>query len=271
LPIFYSGRTQVTTEPEASHSDPPGFWVERLRARLKEGGRPRRIYDRLFLPVADPVEFTEGHKELVKRLRPPEGPDAAGRAAEILAEAQATFASAEGRGEGAERRATTLQGAVAIAASVLLAGAALLGDPSTIQGEGWRLGLGALLILVTICLVAAGARALGATARIHIYHRPTPSEVLRRATMDSVEARIDLAAETFEDSAYNDQVAAWKVAYLAAAAWWFRGALFVLLALAILLGIYLATADGGPSHHTDQPVHRSPMPTSAPEERGPRR
>ena len=233
----------MATEPEgAPPSDPPGFWVERLRARFKEGGRLRRTYDRIFLPVANPVEFTEGHENLVKRLHPPEGPDAAERAAEILAEAQATFAAAEARGEGAERRATTLQGAVAIAASVLLAGAALLGDPSKVHGDGWRLGLGVLLILVTVCLVAAGARALGATARIHIYHRPTPSEVLRRATMNPVEARTDLAAETFEDAAYNDQIAAWKVAYLAAAAWWFRGALFVLLALAALLGIYLATA-----------------------------
>jgi hypothetical protein len=251
----------LASEPErAPNSDPPGFWVERLRTKFEEGGRPRRVYDRLFLPVADPVEFTEGHEELVERLRPPEGPEAAGRAAEILAEAQATFAAAETRGEGAERRATTLQGAVAIAASVLLAGAALLGDPSKIQGHGWRLGLGALLILVTVCLVAAGARALGATARIHIYHRPTPSEVLRRAAMDPVEARIDLAAETFEDSAYNDQIAAWKVAYLAAAAWWFRGALFVLLALATLLGVYLATAGGQSSHHTDQRPHRSLSP-----------
>lgn len=256
-------------EPEeAPRSDPPGFWVERMRARLKVGGRARRIYDRLFLPVADPVEFTEGHEELVERLRPPEGPDAAERAAEVVAEARATFTAAEVRGEGAERRATTLQGAVAIAASVLLAGAALLGDPTKVHGYGWRLGLGILLILVTVCLVGAGARALGATARIHVYHRPTPSEVLRRATMDPVEARIDLAAETFEDSAFNDQIAAWKVAYLAAAAWWFRGALFVLLALAALLGIYLATGGGQASVHSADRPQLGERPYRAPTTRG---
>lgn len=220
--------------------DPPGFWVERLRVRLPSGSKRRWLFDTLFLPVSEPVEFTEDHKDLVAKLRPEPGPSADERSREILAEAQATLASAEARGAGAERRATTLQGAVAIAASVLLAGSALLGDPEKVHGGDWRAGMAILLLAVTVCLVAAGARALGATARIHIYHRPTPADALRRAEMDPIEARIDLAAETFKDYGYNDQIASWKVAYLAAAAWWFRGALFALLALAALLAAFLA-------------------------------
>lgn len=227
---------------DGKRNEPPGFWVERLREKFPQESRRRRIYDRVFLPVADPVEFTEKHEELVARLRPSAGPSAEERSKEILAEAEATLASTEARGEGAERRATTLQGAVAIAASVLLAGAALLGDPTKIHGGGWRAGLAFILLAVTVCLVAAGARALGATARIHVYHRPTPSDVLRRAQLDPVEARIELAAETFKDSGYDEQIASWKVAYLAAAAWWFRGALFALLALAAFVAAYLAFA-----------------------------
>jgi hypothetical protein len=238
---------------------PPGFWVERLREKLPEKSRRRRYYDMLFLPVSDPVEFTEDHAELVAGLRPAPGPSADERSKEILAEAQAALASAESRGEGAERRATTLQGAVAIAASVLLAGAALLGDPTKVHGVGWRIGFALLLFVVTICLVAAGARALGATARIHIYHRPTPSDALRRAQLDPVEARIELAAETFKDSSYDEQIASWKVAYLAAAAWWFRGALFALLGLSAFVGVYVVFAG-----HTNQPKNQNWQPEALP-------
>jgi hypothetical protein len=238
---------------------PPGFWVERWREKLPEKSFWRRRYDRLFLPVSDPVEFTEDHEELVAKLRPPAGLSADERSREILAEAQAALASAEARGEGAERRATTLQGAVAIAASVLLAGAALLGDPTKVHGPGWRIGFALLLFAVTVCLVAAGARALGATARIHIYHRPTPSDVLRRAQLDPVEARIELAAETFKDSGYDEQIASWKISYLAAAAWWFRGALFALLALSAFVAVYIAF-----SGHSEHPKYQSRQPEALP-------
>lgn len=220
----------------------PGNWVELWRIRLPEGTRRRRYYDTFFLPVYEPIEFTETHEELVRQLRPPTGTGAEERSKEILEEAQKAFAEAEARGEGAERRATTLQGAVAIATSVLLAGGALLSDPTKIHGGAWRVCLAIALFAVTGCLVMSGARALAATARIHVYHRPTPSAVLQRSQMDAVEARIELAAETLKDFGSNDQVAAWKIAYLGAAAWWFRGALASLLLLAALLAAYLAFA-----------------------------
>ena len=218
-------------------------WVERWRLALPEGSHRRDWYDAFFLSVSEPIEFTESHEVLVRRLTPPAGPAADERSKEILTDAQALFAEAEARGEGAERRATTLQGAVAIAASVLLAGGALLSDPSKVHGQGWRLCLALTLLIVTGCLVMAGARALAATAHIHVYHRPTPAKALGRAQMDPVEARIDLAAETLKDFGSNDQVAAWKVAYLGAAAWWFRGALVGLLALAMLLCAYIALSN----------------------------
>jgi MFS family permease len=226
-----------------STEESPRHWVERLRLVLPEGSRRRRWYDSFFLEVEPPIEFTEPHAELVRRLTPPASAEAGERSKEILAGAQAAFAEAEARVEGAERRATTLQGAVAIAVSVLLAGGALLSDPSKVHGEGWRACLALALFAVTGCLVMAGARALAATALIRVFNRPTPAKALERAQMDPVEARIDLAAETLKDFGANDQVAAWKVAYLGAAAWWFRGALIGLLVLAILLCAFIAFAD----------------------------
>ena len=43
--------------------------------------------------------------------------------------------------------------------------------------------------------------------------------------MPIAQARIELAAETLKDYGYNNKIANWKVAKLAAAAWWFRLAL----------------------------------------------
>jgi hypothetical protein len=229
-----------TPEPPAP-VPPPKHWTDRVRERFPDGSRRRRLHDTAFLPIDPPTRFTEPHPELVERLTPrtTDGDIDEERTKEVLSEAQATFASADARIEGAERRATTLQGAVAIAASLVLAGGALLADASKVRGDGWRTVLAAFLVLTVVALVMAGLRALGATSRIHVVHRPTPTNIIERTATPATEARIDLAAETLKDYGYNSKVADWKVAYLGAAAWWFRWALAFLLALAVTLGAYV--------------------------------
>jgi hypothetical protein len=68
--------------------------------------------------------------------------------------------------------------------------------------------------------------------------RPTATDIVRRSQLAPGEARVELAAETLIDSGYNAKIAAWKVAYLGAAAWRFRIALAPLLALAVFVGSY---------------------------------
>jgi hypothetical protein len=173
-------------------------WSERWRHRFGEGNWLRRRYDSVFLPIAEPTAFTEPHEELVRLLTPRKtaGKWDEERTKEILDEAQSIFEQADERGQAAERRATTLQGAVAIAASLILAGGALLADPAKVQGDGWRIALAVGLVAVTFCLVVSGARALATTSRIHVYHAPTQTDVLRRSGLPLPEARIELAAET---------------------------------------------------------------------------
>lgn len=216
-------------------------WSDRWRKRLKEGSWLRKRFDVIYLPVEGPTKFTESHEDLVRRLTPPEkdGRPDEERTKEILDEAQAIYEEAEQRRDGAERRATTLQGAVAIAVSLLLAGGAFLADPSKMQGDGWRVALALALIVVTFCFVVAGARALATTSRIHVFHGPTATKILDRSEMPLAEARIELAAETLKDYGYNAKVAAWKVAHLRAAAEWFGRALIALLLFAVLVAAYV--------------------------------
>ncbi len=215
-------------------------WLERKRFDYAEGSRRRRLYETLFLPVGAPTEFLLPEDELIKDLMPtgPDGKPDEERAKEVLEEARATYESADTRGESAQSRATTLQGAVAVAASLLLAGGALLADPTKVRGDCWRVAFAVVLFTIVFALVAAGARALACTSRIHIIHKPTAERVKDRSGLGAAEARVELAAELFRAYACNTRVADWKIAYLRAAAFWFRWALVGLLALALLLGIY---------------------------------
>jgi hypothetical protein len=198
------------------------------------------LFDRVALPVDEPTEFTGDEEELARELTPKSGDPERDedRATELLAEARAIYESAEKRAAGAQERATTLQGAVAIAASLLLAGAALVVGQTALEGSGWRAAFAVALFAVTASLVMCGLRALSATSTIHRWHRPTPKEIEVRATLGGPEAKARLAAETLVDYSYNTRIAAWKVAYLGAAAWWFRVALAFLLVLALLVSIY---------------------------------
>jgi hypothetical protein len=236
-------------------------WSERWRHKFREGTWPRRRYDSVFLPIAEPTVFTEPHEELVRLLTPRKiaGQWDEERTKEILEEAQSIFDQADQRGQAAERRATTLQGAVAIAASLLVAGGALLADPSKVRGDGWRIALAFGLVAVTFCLVVSGARALATTSRIHVYHAPTPTDILKRSGLPLPEARIELAAETLKDFGFNTKVANWKVAHLRAAAEWFSRGLVVLLLLAFILAAYGVFGPDPPAQPAaSQPAADSP-------------
>ena len=252
---------------DSAAGKPSERWIERVRSRLHEGSRGRALFDAAFLPLDPPGQFTEPHSQLVARLTPRDSSGAvdAARTHDILAEAQAIYASADERIDGVERRATTLLSAVAIATSLLLAGGALLADPTKVHGAGWRSALAACLTVTVISLAMAGARALGAMARIHVIHRPTSTLILDRTGTPATEARIDLAAETLKDFGFNTQVAAWKVAYLGAAAWWFRWALAALLTLTVALGVYavFGSQDGNTSS-TGARSEGTPTPTGTP-------
>jgi hypothetical protein len=121
---------------------------------------------------------------------------------------------------------------------LLLAGTALVFDQAKLHGTGWRIGFALLLLAVTVSLVMTGLRALSASSTIHRWHRPTAQNIVMRAQLPVPEANIRLAAETLVDYSYNTKIAAWKVAYLGAAAWWFRLALGTFVALAVLLAAY---------------------------------
>lgn len=165
------------------------------------------------------------------------------RAQAILDEAEAMYKEPTERIESAERRATTLQGTVAVAASVALAGAGLLLDPAKIGGHGWRMAVAIVLLLFVLCLLACALRALGATTRIFSYLQPGHTRTAERAQMSEADALTHRAAELLRAYDVADGIGAVKVGLLRSAAWWFRAAL---LMLAILIALVAAYTIGGP-------------------------
>lgn len=211
------------------------------RRRERVPKKWRRAWDYVFVSARVPKEFNESVRELATRLRS-DSPDVAKA---VLAEAEAIYAEPQARIESAERRATTLQGTVAIAASLAIAGGGLLADPAKIQGQGWRTALALTLLAFVISLTGCAVRAVGATGRIFHFEEPGPERIFQRASMrDEQEALAHRAAELLRAYGVADEIGKVKVGLLRAAGWWFRLALLTLALLTALLAAYVICGPG---------------------------
>jgi hypothetical protein len=162
----------------------------------------------------------------------------------VVAEAEAIFAEPHNRIEKAERRATTLQGSVAIAASLSIAGTGLLADASAVQGQGWRTLMALTLLAFVVCLTGCAVRAVGATLRLFRFEEPGPERIFARAEMDESEALANRAAELLRAADVTNEIAKVKVGLLRAAGWWFRLALMMLALLTAIMAAYVIWGSG---------------------------
>lgn len=199
----------------------------------KPSGWFRRLWHRVFLPIEEPTEFLESPHELAKRVHT-DNSDVAG---EILSDARELFEESFLRAEAAERRATTLLGALAIAASFGLAGGGLLLDVEKLPPGCWRIGLALCYLSLVVALVGAAFRSLE-TLRVKVWSRPGDDSIFDRAGRSLTEGRIHLAADLLHSAGRNRPVARWKVAQVRAAAWWLTIAILALLAVASLIALY---------------------------------
>lgn len=154
--------------------------------------------------------FAFSRQELTARLTTED----AEVAAEILAEArEISERIVEGRTDGAERRAATLQSATAIAGSFSLAGAGLLA--TDVHGRAWQSVIGLVLLWITVNLGLCGWRATQATSsRIHRWSAPRAQAILSRSGQTLAEARIDRSVDILRAAGWNARYARFKVTML---------------------------------------------------------
>lgn len=222
------------SDPEPQSPGPPAAPAS-ARTKRRLGRWLRAQWDAFSLPVDEHTDFPENRGQLRSML----ATDDTELAKEMLEEAEAAYQRMTDRVEGAERRATTLQGAAAIAAGLTLTGSGLLLDASKLRGWGWQLAFGALLVYVTFALVLCAYRATLATSRVHTWVASPDRAVLSRPGQTVAQARTERTAEVLLALGGNQRIARWKVAMMRAAAEWLTRALLALLAVAVLASVYV--------------------------------
>jgi len=190
---------------------------------------------RIFLPVGSVTEFAQQPEEIAKALH---GSDPS-VAQDVLELAQELFREVTERAEGAERRATTLLGAAAIAVSLTIGGAGLLLDRHGVSG-GWRVAISIGYFASIASLIGTAVRAVRVLA-VHRWTRPDDEVIFERAKGDIVEGRVLMSAQLLYAVGRNRPIARWKVAQFRASAWWFMVAIAALLYTAAAVTTLIAT------------------------------
>lgn len=164
---------------ESQHSDgsdlPGPIEVSPDPKRLRDGlakrtGWRRRLFIRIRQPAnvpgffGDPPEelefhFNKGVADLVAAMEGGGKVDL-GTAEKAMAEAEAVYEETLTRLESAERRATTLQGAVAVAATVVVGSAGLVLNGSKVYGQGWKIAFAIGVLILLACLICCALSSL---------------------------------------------------------------------------------------------------------------
>jgi hypothetical protein len=178
--------------------------------------------------------YTEPEEEIVPRLLT----DDPELSADLLDEATEMTRRQKDDAESFERRAATLQGAVAIATTLTITGGALLLDKDRIASSCWRIAFASLLAATIVSFVISGVRALGASSRTHPWSYPGYEDMFDHARLDLAHERAARTASLLKAAGLNLRIIQLKGGYLNSAVFWFRLALLALVGLAALLLIY---------------------------------
>ncbi|MEA2188621.1 MAG: hypothetical protein QOK16_3632 [Solirubrobacteraceae bacterium] len=140
------------------------------------------------------------------------------------------------RVESVERRATTLQSVVAIAASFSLAGGTLL--ITHVHATVWRTVMSGGLLWVVGSLGLCGLRATQAAVDVHGWAAPPRDRIAARAGQTLAESHVERAAHLLRAAGWNSQYARWKVTMMAKARGHLQRAVLGIAALIAVLVAY---------------------------------
>lgn len=198
--------------------------------------RWQQLRDRILLPIDPPTDFPEPEEDLEEQLRGATGP----LGIEVLRQANEYYEEAFDRASKAEQRASTLLGAVAIAASFTIAGATFLLDSEKVSSAIWRSLFAAIYSMILVSLFATALRSLRALS-VQVWAQPDVRDLLRPLPASDDDARRREAVQLLSSGSRNQPVARWKIAQLNGASWWFARAVSLLLILVGLIVVFVVT------------------------------
>jgi hypothetical protein len=190
------------------------------------------------LPEYPPQEFPQCILELRRRLSTTDE----SLADELLADAETLTTEVDARVDSVQARAATLQGAAALAATFALAGASVALGTTNVPQHSWRIIFGVGLAMLVVLLIASAFRALGASSRVFTSLTPSGDDIFERAKLSAPAAKTRRAAYLLQVYGFNNEVAALRVGYLKAAAFWFRCAIALLVVLTGAFVVYAVHA-----------------------------
>jgi hypothetical protein len=204
-----------------------------------------------------PVRFNESSEDLLARLGTPSPeiiPDLLGAATEA-------FNEAAGRAESAERRAATIQGAIAIAASLTLAGGSLLLDASKVPSHPWRIVIAIGFALAVLLFAIAAWRAFLVTWPRFMWASPAAADIPDYAHQNSCQSvQLGRTRDLLIAYGRDDSIARLKIQLLRQAVRWMLAALAVIAAVAVTVAAYsIERTVGGtqPKTATPRKTHQS--------------
>jgi len=208
-------------------------------------------------PSPAPLRFATTSEALLEELGDP-NPEVTD---ELLLEAQAAYDEAAERAESAERRATTIQGSIAIAASLTLAGGSLLLNGETPPSRPWSVLISTGFALTVVLLAVAAWRAFLVTWPRFLWASPAVLDVQKHAREVSVNrVKLQRTADLLVSYGRNDSIARLKLALLGQAVRWLMAALGLLAVVAVMVAAY--AIDRPSSKHRATHCH-PPMKTDA--------
>ena len=206
------------------------------RQRLREWIKPQ--------PSPAPLRFNTTSQELLSQL----GTPSAAVVDELVSEANAAYEEAGVRAESAERRATTIQGSIAIASSLTLAGGSLLLNAAKVPSHPWYIAISVGFAVTVLCLAVAAWRAFLVTWPRFLWASPAVVDILEHAGEPTAETiKLRRTSDLLVAYGRNDSIARVKLDLLGQAVRWLMSALALLAVLAIMLAAYAIDRSSG--HH----------------------
>jgi hypothetical protein len=205
-----------------------------------------------------PLRFNITTQELLENL----GTPSPAMIDEMLLSAHAAFAEVKDRAESAERRATTIQGAIAIAASLTVAGGSLILESAKVPSHAWRIAISVGFAVTVVLFAVAAWRSFLVTWPRFMWASPAATDIVEHAHEPTAEAiKLRRTSDLLVAYGRNDSVARVKLALLGQAVRWLMSALVLLAILATLLAVYSierSSSQTGRATRETMPAHVCP-------------
>jgi hypothetical protein len=173
--------------------------------------------------------------QCAQEIREHGGPASDKHLATLIQQAFDDYQEQDRRADRAERRAASIQAAVATLLGLTTAGGGLLISAGVGKEISHRIAVAALVIFIVLALILTAAHALATQAVQHEWARPNAGRYVTARSALTDEFEVEMLVTLIAAARHNARIADWKYEQLRHTASTFRIALFSLVLVPIVL------------------------------------